>query len=82
MSRAVTLYTRRDCSLCEEAAGELRSLGRELQFDIRELDIDADPLLCEQYDQIVPVVAVGERVIAHAPIAPGELRSAIAEALA
>jgi glutaredoxin len=79
--REVTPYTRRNCSLCDEAAAELRSLAAQLRFAIRELDIDEDASLRERYDAIVPVIAVGERVIARAPIAAGELRAALEEAL-
>ena len=82
MSREVTFYTRRQCGLCDETAAELRALGRDLSFAITELDIDADPALREQYNDIVPVVAIGERIIAHAPIAPGALRTALESALA
>ena len=76
-AREVILYTRIDCSLCDEAATELRALRDTLRFTLTEIDIDADPALLEQYDEIVPAVAVGGRVIAQAPIAPGELRDAL-----
>lgn len=78
----VTLYTRRRCGLCDEAALELRALAHELGFALEEVDVDARQDVRRQYDEIVPVVAVGGRVIAHAPIAPGELRAAIPAALA
>jgi glutaredoxin len=80
-ARDVILYTRNECGLCYETQQELRSLCRELSFTLTEIDIDADAALRDLYNDVVPVVAVGERIVAHAPIAPGELREALAAAL-
>lgn len=77
----VILYTRKNCSLCDDAAAELRSLSADLHFTLAEIDIDADPTLRAEYDEIVPVVAIGARIIAHAPISAGELRAALMAAL-
>ena len=76
-SREVTLYRRRHCGLCDDALFELRALGRELQFSIVECDIDADAELRALYDEVVPVVAVGGREIARAPIDVEALRAAL-----
>lgn len=77
----VILYTRRDCSLCEEAAEELAALQHELGFALRTVDIDTDEELSERFNDIIPAVAVDERVVAQAPIAPGSLREAITAAM-
>jgi glutaredoxin len=77
VSREVILYTRRQCGLCDETAAELRRLRDELRFELRELDIDEDADLRERYNDVVPVVAVGERVIAHAPIDAAALRKSL-----
>jgi glutaredoxin len=81
MSRKVTLFTRRACSLCDAAAAELTALSTELRFDLTAVDIDEDAALREQYNDIVPVIAVDDQIVAHAPIAPGELREALLTAL-
>jgi hypothetical protein len=80
VSREVILYTRRECGLCDETAAELQRLRDDLAFTIRTLDIDADPALREQYNDIVPVVAVGDRVLAHAPVDVPALRATLTEA--
>jgi glutaredoxin len=77
VSREVILYTRRQCGLCDETAAELRRLRDELRFELRELDIDEDADLRERYNDVVPVVAVGERVIAHAPVDTAALRKSL-----
>ena len=81
IARNVTLYTRNKCGLCATTQQELRSLRDELSFTLTEIDIDADAALRALYNDVVPVVAVGERIVAHAPIAQGELRDLLASAL-
>ena len=73
----VTLYRRRECGLCDDALFELRHLSSELRFTLVERDIDGDPELRARYNDVIPVVAIGETVIAHAPIDPGELRAGL-----
>jgi len=81
MSREIVLYTRRVCGLCDDAAEELHRLRDELRFTLTELNIDDDPALRAQYNDIVPVVTAGGRIIAHAPIDLGALRDMLAAAL-
>lgn len=50
----VTLYTRRDCSLCDRAKEVLEKAG----ITSREVDIDADPELKARFTNDVPVVYV------------------------
>ncbi len=74
----VTLYRRKHCGLCDDALFELRALSVEMAFTIVERDIDDDPELRARYDDIVPVIAVDDTDIAHAPIDPDELRGVLA----
>ncbi len=77
----VTFYTRRQCGLCDDAAAELRRLSGELRFSIVERDIDGDADLRARYNDVVPVIVIGDAVIAHAPIDLVALRTALASAL-
>ena len=54
----VTVYSRSDCHLCEEAIATLRRLQRELGFGLAERDIDADEALQRAYFERVPVIAL------------------------
>jgi glutaredoxin len=54
----VTVYSKPDCHLCEEAMGTLRRLQGEFVFDLRELDIDADEALQRAYFERIPVIAL------------------------
>ena len=82
MPREVALYTRHECGLCEEAAEMLRSLAPSLDIAITERDIDADPALVQRFNDVIPVIAIGDRVVAQAPVDVDVLRKALIAALA
>ena len=52
----VTLYTRRDCSLCEKAKRAIRESGVAVRLE--EVDIDRDAELHARYTNDVPVILV------------------------
>jgi glutaredoxin len=54
----VVVYSRQGCHLCEQALDRLRRLGNELTFELRVVDVDAEPALAERYGATAPVVAV------------------------
>jgi glutaredoxin len=59
--RDVTLYTRPDCHLCEEAKSAIAPLLREFGAAMREVNVDSDPILRERYGSDVPVIFLGAR---------------------
>jgi 4a-hydroxytetrahydrobiopterin dehydratase len=56
MKPNVTLYTRRDCHLCDEAKSAIVASG--IAVDLTEVDIDADPALRRRYTNDVPVIEI------------------------
>jgi glutaredoxin len=54
----ITLYTRQGCCLCDEAKRVIEAARQCAQFDLDEVDIDADPRLEELYNDEVPVIAI------------------------
>lgn len=52
----VMVITRADCHLCEAAVTRLRQLAPEWGFDLRLVDVDADPALRDQFSDRVPVI--------------------------
>jgi glutaredoxin len=54
----LTVYSKPDCHLCEDAMAALRSLQQELGFVLQERDITADEALHRAYFERVPVVVV------------------------
>jgi len=60
----VTLYTRRDCSLCEKAKMAIRESGVVVR--LTEVDVDDDALLHDLYTDHVPVIFVnGQEAFRH-----------------
>lgn len=55
----VTLYTSKDCSLCEQAKTDLASIQEQIPHQLVEIDIDSDPAFREKYAAEIPVVEVG-----------------------
>lgn len=55
----VTLYTRKDCHLCDQAKANLESLQEQIPHRLVEIDIDSDPALQKKYLVEIPVIEVG-----------------------
>jgi glutaredoxin len=54
----LTVYSKPDCHLCEDAMVALRRLQAELGFALEELDITTDEVLHRAYFERIPVVSV------------------------
>ena len=60
---AVTLYSRPECHLCDEARTAILAMREGLRFELQEIDIESDDELLSRYLELIPVVAVdGEQV--------------------
>jgi 4a-hydroxytetrahydrobiopterin dehydratase len=57
----VTLYTRRDCPLCDRAKASIRASAVAAQIVLEEVDVDGDPALQARFTNDVPVVFVDGR---------------------
>jgi uncharacterized membrane protein/thiol-disulfide isomerase/thioredoxin len=68
----ITLYTRENCSLCDEVRAELEALQEKFPHRLVAVDIDSDPALAAKYGEAIPVVEVGPYSL-KAPITPQSL---------
>ena len=59
MMITVTLYTKKDCHLCDQAKTDLKSLQEKLPHRLVEVDIESDPALHKAYFDQIPVIEVG-----------------------
>ncbi len=57
----VEVYSKRDCSLCDEVKATLLKVGREIPFDLHEIDIESTPELYETYKERIPLIFVNGR---------------------
>ncbi|VVE78870.1 glutaredoxin family protein [Pandoraea sputorum] len=58
---AFTLYGRKWCHLCDDMLAALEAMRPAWDFSVTVIDVDSDPVLEAKYDEIVPVLALGER---------------------
>ena len=54
----IVIYSRAGCHLCEDAERLIESRQSTTPFELRIIDIDADPALAARYSESVPVVLI------------------------
>lgn len=74
----VTLITRVNCHLCEEAEAIIRRLAAELGFAVVLLDVDADRERANEYSDRVPVILVDGKEHGYWRVEEPRLRKALA----
>ena len=76
--RAVTLYTRPGCHLCDEAREAILGLrGVVPPFELGELNIDEDDGLLARYLERIPVVLVDGEVVCELELELDSLRAVL-----
>ncbi len=73
----LTLYSKKECHLCEIAKKELNDLRKELSFSITEIDIEKDLTANEKYRHLIPVIEMDGKVIFTGRIDRGKLKNAL-----
>jgi glutaredoxin len=62
----VVLYHAEGCHLCERARAILEQVRKDVDFELREVQIDGDTELEERYREWLPVVEIdGERAFVY-----------------
>lgn len=75
----LTLYSKKDCHLCDIAKNELNDLRKELTFSITEVDIENDREAFEKYKYLIPVIEIDGEIIFSGRIDKTMLRKAITQ---
>lgn len=70
---AITVYTRRNCTLCEEAAEVLSGFQGRYALTIEYCDVDLNPSWRQNYGQEVPVGFLGEKKLFRFRVHAAEL---------
>lgn len=73
----VTLYSKKNCGLCEKAERTIRLIQKEIDLDLKIVDIEGDAGAYGDYRDRIPVVAVEGKEVAAAPIDEARLRAAL-----
>ena len=61
----LTLMFREYCSLCHKMREQLKPYQEQFGFVLDIVDVDADPVLEEKYNELVPVLLDGDTEICH-----------------
>jgi glutaredoxin len=72
--RDLTLYSRPGCHLCDEAKKQIAPVAARFGASVREVNIDADPILRNRYNEEVPVLFLGPRKVAKYTVNIEQLR--------
>lgn len=75
----VTLFTRKECILCDDARKDLAALQSVVPHQLVEVDVDTDPVLAARHGPFVPVVEAGPYTL-KAPFSATELKVALLSA--
>jgi glutaredoxin len=75
----VTLYSKPDCSLCDEAREVIERVRDRYGFELEEVDITGDAALTARYGEQVPVVHVDGRQAFELRVDEAELSRRVAQ---
>jgi glutaredoxin len=75
--RIVTIYSKPDCELCQEAEAVIRQVATRRRFRFEKRNILENPTLHEEYRTAVPVVHVDGQEIARYRLTAFALESAL-----
>jgi glutaredoxin len=59
----ITIYSKKDCHLCDIAKVTLLKIQEEFPFSLTEIDIEKDENAFEKYKYLIPVLEIdGEKI--------------------
>ncbi len=61
MNAQLTLYSRKDCCLCDEMKAVVRQVSGKIPLDLEEIDVDGLPELQEEFGNEVPLLFIDGR---------------------
>jgi len=61
MTTKLTVYTRKDCCLCDEMKAVVHQLGETTAIEITEIDVDSSAELREKFGDQVPLLFINGR---------------------
>ena len=61
MNAKLILYSRVDCSLCEEMKDTIRQVAAKIPLDLEEINVDSSAQLKDQFGEEVPVLFINGR---------------------
>lgn len=62
---SLSVVSRSYCHLCEDMEKALVPLAAEFAVEVEVIDVDSNPALLALYDELVPVLLLGENKLCH-----------------
>jgi glutaredoxin len=78
--RKVTVYTKPECGLCDEALAAVERVRARSPFELEKVDISGDPALRRAYGMRIPVVALDGEDLFDYFVDEAELERLLAQA--
>ena len=73
----LTLYTRPNCPLCEEAKLMLHLVQEDFPVEYTEVNIEEDEAIHEKYMVMIPVIEENDKVLIYGNIGYADLLEAL-----
>ena len=61
----VTLYSKKDCHLCDVAKETLLRIQKEYGFSLIEIDIEKDRAIFKKYKYLIPVIEIDGEIVSN-----------------
>jgi glutaredoxin len=71
----VTIYSKKECHLCDIAKEELEALQCDFEFSFNEVDIEKDKIAFGKYKYLIPVIEVDGEIISNYKVFPNKLKA-------
>lgn len=78
MKPKLTLYSRKDCCLCDEMKAVVRAVATKIPLEFDEIDVDDSADLKNQFNDEVPVLFIDARKAFKYRVTEKELKSRLA----
>jgi hypothetical protein len=73
----LALVGRPGCHLCDEAREVVAAVASDFGVSFAELSITDDPMLADEYFELIPVVLLDGAIVAHWWVDEAQLRAAM-----
>ncbi len=73
----VTIYSKKDCHLCDIARDTLIKIQQEFPFSLTEIDIEKDKTAFDKYKYLIPVIEIDDKIVFTYRINENELKNTL-----
>jgi len=72
---------KRPCTLCMEAKDIIDTVGKEVPFDLKEIDIESSDDLCRRYSEHIPTIFINGKKVFKYKVDEDEFRKKVRKEL-